>query len=98
MWTQCEYLPPHLGHKMREYYDEFKTARPKRWRGAAYDLLTAYVLTKEKTKYWRIRPCLVQHLDFPSLIGNRPKNRQTPYFIDDLVERGIKYDDLQPAE
>lgn len=98
MWTQCVYLPPHLGHKMREYYDEFKTARPKRWQGAAYDLLTAYVLTKEKAKYWRIRPCLVQHLDFPSLIGNRPRNRQTPYFIDDLVEKGIKYDDLQPTE
>ena len=98
LWAQCIYLPPHLGHKMREYYDEFKTLKPKKWQGMATDCLVAYVLTKEKIKYWRIRPCLVQHLDFKSAIGNRPTNRQTPYFIDDLIKKGVDYDDLQPTK
>lgn len=98
LWGQCIYFPPHLGHKMREYYEEFRITRPQKWQGMATDCLVAYVLSKEKMKYWRIRPCLVQHLDYPSVIGKRPKNRQTPYFVDDLEREGKNYDDLQPAE
>lgn len=95
MWTQCVYLPPFLGNKMRETFEEFKTKRPKKAQGMAYDCLTAYVLSKLKMKYWRIRPCLVQHLPFQSVIGWRPCNRQTLYFIDDLEIAGIDYDTME---
>ena len=83
-WMQCVYLPPGLPEKIMAYHDEFKRTRPKKWFGMATDCLVAYTLVKEKMRYWRIRPTLVQHLPFPSVIGNRPCNRQTPYFIDDL--------------
>ena len=97
LWGQCIYFPKGIGHKMREYYQEFKEMRPNKWKGMATDCLVAYVLTKEKMKYWRVRPCLVQHLDYPSAIGRRPTNRQTPYFIDDLESKGIDYNSLNPS-
>lgn len=95
MWTQCIYLPPELPMQIASMHDRFKEERPKKWQGQAYDCLIAYALTKLKTKYWRIRPCLVQHLDFNSIIGSRPTNRQTPYFVDCLEEKGVVYDELQ---
>lgn len=84
MWTQCVYLPPGLPAKIVAYHDQFKAERPKHWQGFGYDRLISYTLTKERLKYWRIRPTLVQHLPLPSVIGPRPTNRQTPYFIDDM--------------
>lgn len=94
LWMQCIYLPKDLPLKIFSYYDEFKTNKPKKWQGMATDCLIQYALTKEKIKYWRIRPCLVQHLDFKSVIGNRPTNRQSPYYIELLKEKGINYNDL----
>jgi len=81
-WMQCVYLPTGLPEKIIGYHDQFKAERPKEWAGMATDRLIAYALVKERLKYWRIRPTLVQHLPLPSVIGNRPTNRQTPYFID----------------
>jgi hypothetical protein len=57
-------------------------------------LPNAYALVKEKMKYTRVRPCLVQHLPFDSVIGKRPNNRQTLYFIDDLEKEGVNYEDI----
>jgi len=98
MWTQCVYLPPNFPNKIREYYEEFKELKPKVWQGMAYDCLLSYAMVKEKMKYWRIRPCLVQHLDFKSVIGNRPSNRNTIFFIDDLKQQNINYNDLRPSK
>lgn len=86
LWMQCVYFPPGFLAKCEAYHDEFKATRPKKWMGMASDCLIAYALTREKMKYWRIRPTLVQHLPFESVIGKRPTNRQTPFFIDDLEE------------
>ena len=97
LWAQCIYLPPNLPNQIVSIHDQFKQERPKKWQGQAVDCLIAYALTKLKRKYWRIRPCLVQHLDFQSSIGNRPNNRQSPYFIDELEEKGIDYDSLEFA-
>lgn len=83
-WMQCVYLPAGLPEKIIGYYEQFKTERPQQWQGMGTDRLIAYTLVKERRKYWRIRPTLVQHLPLPSVIGNRPTNRQTPYFVDDL--------------
>lgn len=98
LWMQCVYLPPLLPLKIASYYDEFREKEPEKHRGMATDCLINYGLRKERIKYWRIRPCLVQHLAFKSVIGPRPVNRQTLYFIDDLTRKGIDYDNLQPAE
>lgn len=83
LWMQCIYLPPGLPSRMIGYFDEFKQTRPKRFRGLSVDSFVSFCLVKEKLKYWRIRPCLVQHLDFKSL-GGHASGRQTDFFIDDL--------------
>lgn len=90
--TVCTYFPPGLAGKFEMYHDEFKSARYSEWTGMAYDNLIKYTLVKEKRKYWRIRPTLVQHHNFESSIGRRALDRQTHYFIDDLEEHA-----LQPA-
>lgn len=90
LWMQCIYLPPKLPMLIVNNYEDFKRHKPKKWRGMATDCLIQDTLIKNKIKYWRIRPTLVQHLPFKSVIGNRPKNRQSPYFIDDISEE--KYD------
>lgn len=85
LWMQCVYFPPGLPGRFEKYYDEFRKRRPTKWRGNSVDMFVSYVLVKEKIKYWRIRPTLVQHLPFDTAIGRaRPKNRQTRYFIDDI--------------
>ena len=84
MWTQCVYMPPGFPQKCIEHYEAFRRERPSQWRGMANDRLIAYTLVKERMRYWRIRPTLVQHLPFDSAIGGRASNRQTIFFIDDL--------------
>lgn len=96
LWTQCVYLPPGLPGKIIAHYDAFKKNHPDRWRGMAYDRLIAYALTKERIPYWRIRPCLVQHLPFKSAIGSRSTYRQSPYYIEILRAQGVRYEDLRP--
>lgn len=98
MWTQCVYLPAGFAGRIFDYYDQFHTDRPQRASGMAYDLLIGFALVREKRRYYRHRPCLVQHLPFQSVIGPRPTNRQTPYFVDDLDAQGVNYDDLTPAK
>lgn len=80
----CVYLPPGLPARIADYHDEFKLTRPGEWTGMATDMLIKYALVKERRKYWRIRPALVQHSLFKSSIGHRALDRQTPFFIDDL--------------
>lgn len=87
LWMQCVYLPPIFPAKCVAYHDEFKAARPQKWEGMATDVLISYALTKEKMRYWRIRPTLVQHLPYDSVIGHRPNNRQTLFFVDDIEDR-----------
>ena len=49
---------------------------------------------KNDLKIMQYRPCLVQHLDYDSLVGNNAYgNRITPYFIDYLEELNITYDE-----
>lgn len=49
-------------------------------------------------KIIQYRPCLVQHLDNSSLVGNQYRCRRTPYFIDYLNELGINYLDAIKLE
>jgi len=92
-WMQCLYLPPGAPGKTRQYFDEFRTTRPKDFYGVSVDLFLRYVFVKEKIKYWRIRPCMVQHLDLKSLSGHASR-RSTIFFIDDLEDAGIDYQSL----
>lgn len=94
-WMQCLYLPPGVPGRARQYLDEFRTNRPKQFRGVSVDIFLSYVFVKEKIKYWRIRPCMVQHLDLRSLSGHAAK-RETVFFVDDLEDKGVDYESLRP--
>lgn len=96
-WMQCLYLPPGVPGKTRQYFDEFRTTRPKQFRGVSVDIFLRYVFVKERIKYWRIRPCMVQHLDLKSLSGHA-SFRNTIFFIDDLESSGVDYEDLRPEK
>ena len=56
------------------------------------------IAVKHSIKIMHYRPCLVQHLDFDSLVGNATGWRITPYFKDYLDELGISYDDAEKEE
>lgn len=96
--TVCTYLPPGFPHKLKDYYEQFRIKEPNKHTGMATDCLINFVLRMEKLKYWRIRPCLVQHHLFKSSINSRPLDRQTLFFVDDLDSRGVRYEDLQPTK
>lgn len=96
-WMQCVYLPPELPVKLIKHFDGFKVYSNGKTRGAP-DWFLQYAFMKENVKYWRIRPCLVQHLDFKSTFGGRSKKRITPFFVDDLEAKGLNYEDLEPSK
>ena len=57
-----------------------------------------YFKTTGKQHYC-YRPCLVQHIDDRSLIGNNLRNdRRTPYFIDYLEDLDITYEEAIESE
>ena len=63
-----------------------------------YDTIESYALRDLKLKVINYRPCLIQHKDNKSLMGNDNKFpykilRCTPYFVDYLDELGIPYED-----
>ena len=87
-WNQCTYYPKDLPIEFLNEYETFKNDKPKMHYGMAYDCLMAHTLAKIGRKYWMVRPCMVQHLPMQSAINGRPKNRQTPFFVDDLIKSG----------
>lgn len=87
-WNQCVYYPKEilkvLSVEMRKQY-ELKPLM-------AHDEVENIALNCLGIKNVVYRPCLVQHLDFKSLVGNTSKNRITPYYIDYLEELEISYE------
>lgn len=89
LWSQCVYFPPGFNKLFHKYWEEFQGREPRLARDMHYDCYIRYVLKKERMRYWRIRPTLVQHFDFDSAISPRSRKRQTPYFIDDIEDRAL---------
>lgn len=89
MWNQCVYYPKEilkpLSIEMRRLY-ELKPLK-------AHDEVENIALRNLKIQNIVYRPCLVQHLDFKSLVGNVSKSRISPFYINYLEEIEISYDD-----
>ena len=64
-------------------------------RRCQYDVLENLALKKLNISHIIYRPCLVQHLDTNSLIGNHCNIRFTEYFIDYLDELNMNYIDAK---
>lgn len=88
-WNQCVYYPNDklklLAVEMRKQYELDKLEQ--------HDVVENRALNKLGIKNLMYRPCLVQHLDFKSLVGNESSSKRiTPFYIEYLEELNIPYE------
>lgn len=95
-YNQCTYYPHGVGKliskKMRTIYD-YKIVSNPNYR-FQYDTIETEALRSLNLPVYIHRPCLVQHLDYKSLIQNnsiQSLSRTTIYFEDYLSENSICY-------
>lgn len=89
-YNQCTYYPKGIGKVLAEKMEEHRKTFPK----IQYDVLELYAINKLGITHVKYRPCLVQHLDFDTLIQESTQgNRRCIYFIDYLKELNIEYED-----
>ena len=108
----CNYDTYFKTRESNEYSSNCCTYYPKRILSILADTMPKYIkystqyswienlaLQELKETHIQYRPCLVQHLDFDTLIqkGNH-KLRRTLYFIDYLKELDISYEDASTPE
>jgi GR25 family glycosyltransferase involved in LPS biosynthesis len=91
-WNQCTYYPRGVGKKLAKMMKKVWKEYPEE---KNYDIIMAYALDQLNMTYISYRPCLVQHLDKGSLIGESCGIRTTIYFDDYLNELGINYNQQQ---
>ena len=93
-WNQCVYYPNKLlkilAKEMRHQYTLYPNTQHDTVEGRALKMLNISVIN--------YRPCLVQHLDFDSLVGNSCMGRRSPYFVDYLKELNIPYEKAYKKE
>ena len=96
-WNQCTYYPKGLGKVIAEAMENYQLRFPKLT--FQYDLLENVALKQLHIPVYVYRPCLVQHIDYSSLIQqNGLRGRRTPYYIGYLEELGIDYKDAYKEE
>ena len=105
-WNQCTYYPKGLAKEiasaMRVIYKDMvenKDKLDKKYLTSTgyiqYGRLESKALEKLGLKHIQFRPCLVQHLDYESLIGNDDgTDRTTLYFVDYLDNLKINYENI----
>jgi len=87
-FNQCTYYPKGIAKKLAEEMRKIEEEFPGKYQ---YDVIESKALNKLGIKHLKYRPCLVQHLDNGSLIGNKSYSRRTIYFIDYLDDASINY-------
>lgn len=89
-YNQCTYYPKGIALEIALKMEKVFKMLPK----AQYDVIEHNALLRLGLSHVQFRPCLVQHLDNNSLVGNNAGgHRRTPYFVDYLEELGIDYKD-----
>lgn len=97
-WNQCTYYPKGVAKQLAEKMEEIKDQVSQKYDRLQYDVLESEALKILGITHIQYRPCLVQHLDGRSLIGNGESGRMTIYFVDYLNELNITYEDAQKPE
>lgn len=88
VYNQCTYYPKGVALIVANEMERLWKNTPD----PQYDILENNALKNLDLSHVQYRPCLVQHLDNNSLIGNDTNGyRRTPYFIDYLEELNIDY-------
>ncbi len=96
-WNQCTYYPKGIGKVIAEAMENYKLRFPKL--KLQYDLLENTALKQLHIPIYVYRPCLVQHIDYSSLIQEKGlRYRRTPYYISYLEELGIDYKNAYKEE
>lgn len=87
VYNQCTYYPKGITkalatemEKIRKPYNQYDTL----------ENLAMYNLNIPSVRY---RPCLVQHIDYNTLIQKNSSNRRSPFFIDYIKELNIDYNE-----
>lgn len=93
-FNQCTYYPKGIAKMLAEEMEKCRKNLPT----AQYDVLQHYTMNKLGITHVKYRPCLVQHLDFDTLIQEQTYNRRCIYFIDYLKELNIEYEDAYLPE
>jgi len=90
LMNQCTYYPRGLTVKlartMREVYKDHKDL--------STDQVENLALKQMGETHIKYRPCLVQHLNFHSLLNHVIECRRTPFFVDYLDKLGLDYNYL----
>lgn len=88
VYNQCTYYPKGVALTVAKEMEKLRKNMPK----LQYDVLENNALINLGLSHVQYRPCLVQHIDTSSIVGNQATGyRRTPYFIDYLEELNIDY-------
>ena len=94
--NQCTYYPKGLSKKlaveMRKVHKKYPTL--------ATDRVENIALLNLKETHIQYRPCLVQHLNFDSLLNHSIEHQglRTPFFVDYLDKLNIDYNNISDIE
>ena len=88
VYNQCTYYPRGIALTIANEMEKLR----KNMLNLQYDVLENNALINLGISHVQYRPCLVQHIDSNSIVGNAATGyRRTPYFIDYLEELNIDY-------
>lgn len=89
-YNQCMYFPKGVAGKIVDIIEKYHINNGK---NTPERMIKLVKRRNPRLTIVNYRPCLVQHIDDNSLIGNdsRVGQRRSPYFIDYLDELGIDY-------
>lgn len=88
-FNQCTYYPKGIAKELATIMRRIEEDNPGKYQ---YDVLESKALKELNMKHIQYRPCLIQHLDFKSLVGNVSKYRISPFYINYLEELNIPYE------
>ena len=94
LWNQCTYYPKGIAKKLADTMKELREQNEE----LQYDALENLALEQLGMTHIQYRPCLIQHLDGRSLIGNGASGRMTIFFIDYLEDLNIPYEEANKQE
>jgi len=98
LWNQCTYYPKNISKQIALVMKKIKKQKDEIGESLQYDVLEDLALKELDMTHIQYRPCIIQHLDGKSLIGNRDSGRMTIYFIDYLNELNITYEEARKQE
>lgn len=92
--NQCTYYPKRITKKLAQ---KMRELRPK-FLDKATDELENIALHELNETHIQYRPCLVQHLNFDSMLGHTIEYIRTPFFLDYLNQNNLDYEHLSQSD